>query len=37
MSDERTTIEQRGLYYEEFDLDARYLHRQGAPSPRRTT
>jgi acyl dehydratase len=29
MSDERTPIEQRGLYYEEFDLDARYLHRPG--------
>ena len=22
-------IEQRGLYYEEFDLDAKYLHRPG--------
>src|SRR5690606_35582194 len=22
-------IEQRGLYFEEFDLDARYLHRPG--------
>jgi acyl dehydratase len=29
MSDERIPIEQRGLYYEEFDLDARYLHRPG--------
>lgn len=29
MSDERTAIEQRGLYFEEFDLDARYLHRPG--------
>ncbi|MBC7441676.1 MAG: MaoC family dehydratase [Ramlibacter sp.] len=26
---ERRTIEQRGLYYEEFDLAARYLHRPG--------
>jgi acyl dehydratase len=29
VSDERRTIEQRGLYFEEFDLDARYLHRPG--------
>ncbi|TFC43819.1 MaoC family dehydratase [Cryobacterium sp. TMT1-21] len=28
-ADERRTIEQRGLYYEEFDLAARYLHRPG--------
>ena len=29
MTDERKIIEQRGLYYEEFELDARYLHRPG--------
>ncbi|MDJ0324001.1 MaoC family dehydratase [Cryobacterium sp. PH31-AA6] len=29
MIDERRTIEQRGLYYEEFDLGVRYLHRPG--------
>ncbi|TFB61589.1 MaoC family dehydratase [Cryobacterium sp. Hz7] len=29
MSDERRTIEQRGLYYEEFDLEARYRHSPG--------
>jgi acyl dehydratase len=29
MTDDRKTIEQRGLYYEEFELDARYLHRPG--------
>lgn len=29
MTDERRTIEQRGLYYEEFDPDVRYLHRPG--------
>ncbi|MGV8884774.1 MAG: MaoC family dehydratase [Microbacteriaceae bacterium] len=26
---ERTDVEQRGLWFEEFDLDARYLHRPG--------
>lgn len=26
---EPTTIEQRGLYYEEFEVGARYLHRPG--------
>ncbi len=29
MSEERTPIEQRGLYYEEFDDGAVYLHRPG--------
>jgi len=29
MIDERRTIEQRGLYYEEFDPGVRYLHRPG--------
>jgi acyl dehydratase len=29
MSEERTPIEQRGLYYEEFDEGAVYLHRPG--------
>lgn len=29
MADERKRIEQRGLYFEEFDLDALYLHRPG--------
>ncbi|MBG6057435.1 acyl dehydratase [Cryobacterium sp. MP_M5] len=29
MTDERRSIEQRGLYYEEFDPDVRYLHRPG--------
>ena len=29
MTDDRKIIEQRGLYYEEFELDARYLHRPG--------
>ena len=29
MTDVRRTIEQRGLYYEEFDLDAVYVHRPG--------
>ncbi len=29
MIDERRTIEQRGLYYEEFDPAVRYLHRPG--------
>lgn len=29
MTEQRRTIEQRGLYFEEFDLDARYLHRPG--------
>jgi acyl dehydratase len=29
MSGERRSIEQRGLYFEEFDLEARYLHRPG--------
>ncbi len=28
-TDERTPIEQRGLYFEEFDTSARYLHRPG--------
>lgn len=28
-ADDRTAIEQRGLYFEEFDLQARYLHRPG--------
>jgi acyl dehydratase len=27
--DENTTIEQRGLYFEEFEVGARYLHRPG--------
>jgi acyl dehydratase len=29
MIDERRSIEQRGLYYEEFDPGVRYLHRPG--------
>ncbi|HSP75544.1 MAG TPA: MaoC family dehydratase [Cryobacterium sp.] len=29
MDDQRRTIEQRGLYYEEFDLGARYRHSPG--------
>ena len=29
MKDERPTIEQRGLFFEEFELDVRYLHRPG--------
>lgn len=29
MADERRDIEQRGLYFEEFDPEARYLHRPG--------
>ncbi|HSP53318.1 MAG TPA: MaoC family dehydratase [Cryobacterium sp.] len=29
MDDERRTIEQRGLYYEEFDQGARYRHSPG--------
>ncbi len=29
MTDERRSIEQRGLYYEEFDPSVRYLHRPG--------
>ncbi len=29
MTDERRRVEQRGLYFEEFDLDAVYLHRPG--------
>ena len=29
MTDERRSIEQRGLYYEEFDPGVRYLHRPG--------
>ncbi|MET1017808.1 MAG: MaoC family dehydratase [Leifsonia flava] len=29
MADERRRVEQRGLYFEEFDLDALYVHRPG--------
>jgi acyl dehydratase len=29
MTDELRTIEQRGLYYEEFETQVRYLHRPG--------
>ncbi|WP_411720524.1 MaoC family dehydratase [Mycetocola sp.] len=29
MADERRAIEQRGLYFEEFDREVRYLHRPG--------
>lgn len=29
MSERRTTVEQRGLYFEEFALDTVYLHRPG--------
>jgi len=29
MNEERRSIEQRGLYFEEFDLTVRYLHRPG--------
>lgn len=29
MKDDRPSIEQRGLFFEEFDLDVRYLHRPG--------
>ncbi|MGO4104481.1 MaoC family dehydratase [Leifsonia sp. YAF41] len=29
MSDARTDLVQRGLYFEEFDLSVRYLHRPG--------
>jgi acyl dehydratase len=29
MADEQKVVEQRGLYYEEFQLDTRYLHRPG--------
>jgi acyl dehydratase len=28
-ADAQKTVEQRGLYYEEFELDTRYLHRPG--------
>ena len=29
VTEERRRVEQRGLYFEEFDLDAVYLHRPG--------
>ncbi|KFF60441.1 dehydratase [Cryobacterium sp. MLB-32] len=29
MKDDRPSVEQRGLFFEEFDLDVRYLHRPG--------
>ena len=29
MGNERRDVEQRGLYFEDFDLEARYLHRPG--------